>query len=160
MELNTRHASTTHSDATSPHPARARCRHISRNGRPCRYLAVSPETHFCKEHLPSPDSNCSEELALALKTAARNFDTPETVKDVLFLVFCALAEEKISERRAGILCYLAQTILHSHRAIAHQKKIKASRPRVYINDLPGPQWEIDVARQMALQDEEREARNR
>jgi hypothetical protein len=57
-----------------------------------------------------------------LTKAAGNFDTPETVKNVPFLVFCALAEGRITERRAGILCYLVQTLVHPHRAIALKKK--------------------------------------
>jgi hypothetical protein len=149
MELNTQKNSLAPS-------SRPRCRHISRNGRPCRYLAASAGKDFCKEHLPPAEPGSPEELTKALKKTAGRFDTPETVKDVLFLVFCALAEGRITERRAGILCYLAQTVLHSHRAIALKKQLdNKPRQRVFIDNLPGPEWETEFVRQQALRDMER-----
>jgi hypothetical protein len=126
MELTPLHPSS----ASSPEDAsgQRRCQHISRNGRPCRYLALSGNTLFCRAHQPAPSPGSPEalaELAGALQKAAHNFDSPERVKDVLFMIFRALLEGHITERKASILCYLAQTILHSHRAMTLQRKLDA-----------------------------------
>jgi hypothetical protein len=45
--------STANAPASIP-PPRPRCHHVSRTGRPCRYLGLSPENPFCKDHLPPP----------------------------------------------------------------------------------------------------------
>jgi hypothetical protein len=106
----------------TPRSTRPRCRHVSRSGRPCRYRAFSIEQPFCKNHLP-PD--CPEALYAALQRMARNFDTPEGVTNVLYTIFFALVEGRISERKAGLLTYITQTILHSHRATAFLHKLEA-----------------------------------
>jgi len=128
MEINSPH---------DPSP-RPRCQHVSRNGRSCRYFAVSPGQPFCKHHLPPPAPGSPQAVAEILRQAAGKLETPEDVTNVLFAVYCALAKGHISERRASNLCYLAQTALQAHRDIAQRKLRKASQPRIYINDLPAP----------------------
>jgi len=53
--------------AASLRPPRPRCQHVSRNGRPCRYLGLSPENPFCKDHVPPPPPGSPESLAKALE---------------------------------------------------------------------------------------------
>lgn len=131
MEMNLQHQAPTlaanpNSPGThaTPPPTRPRCSYVSRTGKPCRYLAVSVEKGFCKNHLPPPPPGSPEELAHTLEKMAGNFDTPEGVNHVMYVLFFALVQGKISERKAGILTYMAQTILHSHRAIAMKQKLE------------------------------------
>jgi hypothetical protein len=110
--------------AASLHPPRPRCQHISRNGRPCRYLGLSPENPFCKDHVPPPPPGTPEELAFALQRAAADFSSPQDVKNVMAKVFCAMLERRLSPKEAGVLCYIAQTILHCQRLSAYFDKVK------------------------------------
>ena len=114
--------STRNADA-SLHPPRPRCQHISRNGRPCRYLGLSPENPFCKDHVPPPPPGTPEELAYALQRAAADFSSPQDVKNVMAKVFCAMLERRVSPKEAGVLCYIAQTILHCQRLSAYFDKV-------------------------------------
>lgn len=124
--------------AASLHPSRPRCQHVSRNGRPCRYLGLSPENPFCKDHVPPPPPGSPESLAKALEEMGGKFETPEEVNRVLYVLFFALAKGTITERRAGILTYIAQTILHSHRAMQYRQQMeqKLSPSRPIILDIP------------------------
>ncbi len=109
--------------AASLHPPRPRCQHISRNGRPCRYLGLSPDNPFCKDHVPPPPPGTPEELAYALQRAAADFSSPQDVKNVMAKVFCVMLERRLSPKEAGVLCYIAQTILHCQRLSAYFDKV-------------------------------------
>jgi len=137
--------------AASLPPPRPRCLHVSRNGRPCRYLGLSPENPFCKDHVPPPPSGTPEALAYALQRAAADFSSPQDVKNVMAKVFCAMLERRLSPKEAGVLCYIAQTILHCQRLSAYFDKVKEQLakdaddgiPRNYFGDpiipyRPGP----------------------
>jgi hypothetical protein len=41
------------------------------------------------------------------------------------IIFHAMVQRRLSAREAGVLCFIAQTILHSHRAIAYHEKLQA-----------------------------------
>jgi len=115
--------STANAPASIP-PPRPRCQHLSRTGRPCRYLGLSPEKPFCKDHVPPPPPGTPEELAWALQRAAADFSSPEDVKNVMAKVFCAMLERRLSPKEAGVLCYIAQTILHCQRLDAYLEKVR------------------------------------
>ncbi len=107
-------------------PLRQRCPHVSRNGRRCRYLAASPVEPHCKYHLPENSSVVFSDL---LEKMAHNFDTPEGVNDVLYAIFFWLADGYISERKAGVLTYIAQTVLNSQRTNLQLQKLLAESER-------------------------------
>ncbi len=106
-------------------PPRPRCQHVSRNGRPCRYLGLSLENPFCKDHVPPPPPGTPEELAYSLQRAAADFSSPQDVKNVMAKVFCAMLERRLSPKEAGVLCYIAQTILHCQRLDVYLAKVEA-----------------------------------
>jgi len=87
MEMNQEQASSITPQAGHPTPTRPRCQHVSRNGKPCRYLGVSPETPFCRNHQPPLPPGSPDELADTLKQMAGNFDTPEGVNQVMYVLF-------------------------------------------------------------------------
>jgi len=133
-------------NAASSPPSRPRCQHVSRNGRPCRYLGLSPENPFCRNHVPP---GLPEDLAKTLEEMGGKFETPEEVTGVLRELFFALAKGTITERRAGILTYIAQTILHSHRAAQHfhQMEQELSPSRTIILDIPSAAAERALERE-------------
>lgn len=116
---------------TPPHLQR--CPHVSRNGRRCRYRASSIAEPYCKYHRPP---NSSAVLGKQLEIMAQNFDTPEGVNNVLYTIFFWLALGYISERKAGVLTYVAQTILNSQRTNLQLQKLinKFNRNGLCIDD--------------------------
>jgi len=104
----------------SPH----RCKHTSRTGRPCRYFA-SPDSRFCKHHSRDERPDTNDDLAAELAEAAGDFSSPGNVQRVMAKIFHALVQRRISTREAGVLCYIAQTILHTHRAVLQNERYKA-----------------------------------
>jgi hypothetical protein len=109
-----------------PEPRKAtallpRCRHKTSSGNPCRYFA-RPNSLYCKRHTKTAHPEAAT-LAAELIVIARNFDSPQDVRNVLCKIFHALVFDLITERRAGILCYMAHTILHSQRAQAQFQKL-------------------------------------
>jgi len=132
-------ASSTSSKVASAPPTRPRCKHVSRNGRACRYRAWSTLQPFCKYHLPS---DSPEAFYATLHRMAQNFDKPDGVTNVLFTIFFALVEDRISARKAGLLTYISQTILHSQRATTFFRKWEREEEaderwnRPYSNDSP------------------------
>lgn len=123
MEMNHQQiASTPSPEPVQLRPSRPRCQHVSRTGRPCRNLGLSAKQPFCKSHVP-PGSQ--EDLTFTLLEAAQNFNTPEGVNSALYTIFFALVEGYLTERKAGILTYVAQTILNSHRATAQLQRMAA-----------------------------------
>jgi len=125
--------------ASAPPSSRCRCQHQPRSGaKSCRYFAA-PGSRFCKHHTRDDRPDTNDALAAELAEAAGDFSSPKNVKLVMAKIFHALVQRRLSPKEAGVLCYIAQTILHSHRAIAYQQKLEnASKPRVIINDLPEP----------------------
>lgn len=127
--------STANAAASLPSP-RPRCLHVSRNGRACRYLGLSPESPFCKDHVPPPLGGTPQELACALQCAAADFSSPQDVKNVMAMVFCAMLERRLSPKEAGVLCYIAQTILHCQRLGAYLDKAKEVQAKDSDDDVP------------------------
>src|ERR1700739_724210 len=124
--------------ASLPETPRPGCHHVSRNGRPCRYLAVPAKQPFCRDHLPT---GCPEQLSDVLSEMAENFNSPEGVTNVLYTIFFALVDGYISERKAGILTYIAQTTLNSHRATAFLQKLEAeAEPKLWPMGPGSPLW--------------------
>ena len=101
--------------------ALTRCHHKTSSGKPCRYLA-RPNSRYCKRHDKSPHPEVAA-LSTDLAAVAQNFDSPADVKNVLLKIFHALAADLITERRAGILCYITHTILQAQRAAAYCQKL-------------------------------------
>lgn len=96
-------------DVLAPPGETRHCSYKTSTGKPCRYLAL-PGKVFCKNHvrrlLPDPDA-----LAEELIAAGGHLASPWKVSDVMGKVFHATLRRRISPREAGVLCYIAQTIL-------------------------------------------------
>ena len=131
---------------------RPRCSHISCNGLPCRYSA-EPGSDRCKHHLAStPSAQPDDALAEELLAAAGSLSSPADVNRLIRSVLQALVQRRLSAKEAGILCYIAQTSLHSQRAIARQQQLEAEAQQQQDEDedddgppkltwnLPPPAW--------------------
>ena len=108
---------------SSASPSRPRCSHKSQNGKPCRYSAMSG-FRFCKHHVPDEVPPSDDALAAILAKAAGHLSCPEDVRRVMAAIFHALVQHRLSSKDAGVLCYIAQTILHFLRTSAYLDKPK------------------------------------
>ena len=126
MELSPKPSSSTHpDDSPSAQKTPARCRHVSRGGKRCRYAAVSPMNPFCKTHIRIP--NPTEPILCAqigdlFQDEADGFHSPSGLRDALYHLFFAVTEGVVTERRATVLCYIIQTVLNVQRAVIEEEK--------------------------------------
>jgi hypothetical protein len=111
------------SPTTPRRPRRPRCHYVSANGIRCRYSAITETACLCKRHLaPNPnDPVTMDSIWQDLAEKGGSLDTAQNVKDSLSILFYCLVEGKITERRAGILCYILQSVLHAQRLISKRQ---------------------------------------
>ena len=127
----------THS-ASNPHLINnsARCIFFYPNGRRCRLIANSPNSHLCPAHdrLPANQPNPAE-IASTLTANLDDFTSAVQINDFLSRLLLLLAQDKISTRRAAVLAYITNQILRTLPAIAKEEN---AEPTQIIWDLPGP----------------------
>ncbi len=99
----------------------SRCSYLSSAGNRCR-MPASPDSPYCLSHTKN-NVIVASTLAAELSQAAASLGTPEDVSRVLAKIFLALAEDRLSTRKAAVLGYLGQMLLRSHREIAFHKKL-------------------------------------
>jgi hypothetical protein len=85
-------------------------------------MSASPGSLYCLSHAKNTNIVASA-LAAELSQAADSLGAPEDVNRVLAKIFLALAEDRLSTRKAAVLGYLGQMLLRSHREIAFHKKL-------------------------------------
>ena len=126
---------------TTPQPPRSnqpRCVYRFPSGPRCRNSASPQHPQLCSAHLqhaaslpppsaPEPPEAPAFDPALAaeLLAAAGDLSTPADVNRAMRGIFHAMVEHRLPPKEASILCYIAQTIPHSHRAMAYQEKLDA-----------------------------------
>lgn len=103
--------------AVKPTGALPSCRHIYPKGRHCRQAVIDPDSAYCATHAPlprpatvAPDS--AAEIASKLKEVESAADVTQFLAGLLNL----LADNRVSARRAAVLTYIANSMLHSLRA--------------------------------------------
>ncbi|HXL23125.1 MAG TPA: hypothetical protein VOA78_11705 [Candidatus Dormibacteraeota bacterium] len=123
--------STNPSATTAPFgPTPARCIHRTPAGRRCSAEAVDPQASFCRRHLFGstrryPDPSLASELLGDLT----EFDSAAEVNQFLSRLLRLLAEDRVSPRRAAVMAYTCNLLLHTHRAIEIENKIAANAPK-------------------------------
>jgi hypothetical protein len=120
-------------------PTPARCIHRTSGGRRCAAEAVDSQASFCRRHLFGstrryPDPSLAAELLGDLT----EFDSAAEVNQFLSRLLLLLAQDRVSPRRAAVMAYTCNLILHSHRAIDIENKIAANAPQEVIFDLVRP----------------------
>ena len=108
-----------------------RCTFTTGRGHRCRMLALSG-TPYCFSHQPKPEPD--PVIAPELAEAAGTLTSPEDVHRALAKIFQLLAEDRLSFKKAGVFCFLAQNILRAQREITIKQKLQAeleerNRPR-------------------------------
>jgi hypothetical protein len=104
------------------------CQYSTRNGNPCRYLAILGST-FCERHarkaeLKEASSKTEFDLGVQLAESAVKLSSPEDLNLVLGQIFRALALDLISTRKAAVLGYLIQMVLRTQHEIFRRQQIE------------------------------------
>ena len=121
----------------------SRCTFTSASGGRCRMFASSGSP-YCPHHAKSKLLVTSA-LATELIQAAGSLASPEEVNHVLAKIFLALADDRLTTRKASVLSYIGQMLLRSHREIAFHKKLAeeaAAREAEEEDAYAGSSWNI------------------
>src|SRR5712692_618326 len=110
-------------------PAGSRCQHRYKNGKRCRLLGSEPQLGFCPRHFrrklaaaspqsPSDFDDLSEDLLRGLS----HFRSSEDLREFLSRLLVEATNGRVSPRRAAVLAYITNQLLHSHRAVQKEEK--------------------------------------
>lgn len=112
--------------------APARCLHRFANGKRCRQSASESQAGLCGHHfrLSNP-----ADLSADLLPEPTDFLYGEDVQKFLARLVAQVANGRVSPRRAAVLAYITNQLLHSHRAIDKESE---NEPEQFIFDLPRP----------------------
>ena len=146
---STNTASITQSNATDtaqPKPNdSARCRHFTADGRRCRLAVLDTRSHLCFRHsallaASQPPQNDSEDLSAELLPELSQFSSGLDINKFLARLLILITKGRISPRRASVMAYVTNQLLHSHRAIARDNTVKPQDERLEFDfsDSPGP----------------------
>ena len=122
----------------------ARCHYRYPNGRRCTLPGLLERSGFCLRHhnhrvaagLPltfSPGDN--EDLSAELLPELSEFDTATPINKYLERLLVLATKGRVTPRRAAVLAYLTNQLLHSVHAMDRED---AAEPQGFIFDLPRP----------------------
>jgi hypothetical protein len=138
-------------DTAQPKPNdSARCRHFTADGRRCRLAVLDPRSHLCFRHSAllavSQPQNDSEDLSAELLPELSQFSSGLDIHKFLARLLILIIKGRISPRRASVMAYVTNQLLHSHRAIARDNHVPAQDERLEFDfsDWPGPPHESGI----------------
>jgi len=136
---STNTASVTQSNATDtaqPKPDdSARCRHFTADGRRCRLAVLDHRSHLCFRHsallaASQPPQNDSEDLSAELLLELSQFSSGVDINKFLARLLILITRGRISPRRASVMAYVTNQLLHSHRAIARDNHLQPQQETI------------------------------
>jgi hypothetical protein len=139
---------TLEAEATKPsstkHP---RCRHFTADGARCRLPILDSRSHLCFRHsaliaaAAQPPQNDSEDLSADLLPELSEFSAGTDIRQFLARLLTLVTKGRISPRRASVLAYITNQLLHSHRAIALEVGPPVEEKQRIVIDMPRPDRE-------------------
>jgi hypothetical protein len=123
-----------------------RCRHFTADGTRCRLPVLDTRSHLCFRHssliatAQSPQDDL-EDLSAELLPELSEFESAIDINKFLARLLVLVTKGRISPRRASVLGYITNQLLHSHRAIDRENFLQledAEPPRVECGDMPRP----------------------
>jgi hypothetical protein len=95
-----------------------RCRHHTARGRQCRLRALDTHSGYCFRHAkPRPVQSDSDDLSTELLGQLSEFESASEINKFLAKLLVLVTKGRVSPRRASVLAYITNQLLHSHRAI-------------------------------------------
>jgi len=124
----------------------SRCPYLYPNGKRCSLPGLPAHSGFCRHHspanvpiaIPPPVNNDSEDLSSELLPELSEFDSAADVRKFLARLLTLITKGRISPRRAAVMAYTTNQLLHSHRSILLETKAVDDQPRRIIIDMPEP----------------------
>jgi hypothetical protein len=120
------------------------CQYRFSNGKRCRLPGSKPHLGLCSHHfsLSNPGAsqqtfNDSEDLSADLLPELSEFAAGIDIRQFLARLLTLVTQGRISPRRASVLAYITNQLLHSHRVITLESTSAKSEQRIII-DMPGP----------------------
>ncbi len=123
--------------ATKPSSTNSpRCRHYTDQGRRCQLPVVDTRSGFCFRHAkPKPVQSDSDDLSVELLPELSEFSSGADIRQFLARLLIQVTKGRVSPRRASVLAYITNQLLHSHRAINREID---QEPVTVIWDASGP----------------------
>src|SRR5882762_2545492 len=144
-------AVTSRNDSSLRHaPKEGRCQHIFPNGKRCRKFASGSHLGLCLHHLTESAAigagfqqppNDSLDLSGELLPELSEFESAIDINKFLAKLLVLVTKGRVSPRRASVLGYITNQLLHSHRAIALDNHLQAQhsgQPIFDFSDWPDP----------------------
>ncbi|HEV1993453.1 MAG TPA: hypothetical protein VGR03_03900 [Candidatus Acidoferrum sp.] len=144
-------AVTTKKTSAPPRASReGRCQHRFSNGKRCRKFATASHFGLCLQHFTASaavgaglqqPANDSLDLSADLLPELSEFDSAVDINQFLARLLVLVTQGRISPRRASVLAYITNQLLHSHRAIDRENLLQledANPPRVETGTIPRP----------------------
>ncbi len=124
----------------------SRCLYRYPNGKRCRLPGLQAHFGFCLGHskacipgaFPPHSQSDSEDLSPELFPKLSEFDSAADIYQFLNRLLVLVTKGRVSPRRAAVLAYITNQLLHSHRAIARENEAQAEEPQQIIIDMPRP----------------------
>ena len=121
-----------------------RCQYRYANGKRCRLSGSQPHFGLCSLHFSQsnpgfsqPQFNDSEDLSADLLPELSEFSSGTDIRQFLARLLLLVTKGRVSPRRASVLAYITNQLLHSHRAIILETKPVEEEPQIII-DIPRP----------------------
>ncbi len=132
--------------AVPPKTPTSRCPYLYPNGKRCSLPGLPVHSGFCLRHsqaiaptaIPVPVYNDSEDLSADLLPDLSEFNSGVDINKFLARLLRLVTKGSISPRRAAVLAYITNQLLHSHRAIARETNPGDDEPQRIIIDMPRP----------------------
>jgi hypothetical protein len=117
-----------------------RCTHRFANGMRSRLLTLEAGSAFCAHANSVENQREPADTAAALTADLKEFRSAIPINDFLARLLLLLAENKISPRRAAVLAYITNQLLHTLPAIDRELNPKEdpNQPPEIVWDMPGP----------------------
>lgn len=116
-----------------------RCSHVYENSTRCRLFVREPYSSFCSRHKKlHPDGRVTESIIKVTADVA-DFRSAVPINQFLAQLLIAVAEKRVSPRRAAVLGFISNQLLRTLPVIDRELNPPGDdRGPIIINDLPRP----------------------
>ena len=125
---------------TNPVNVLPRCEHLTPTGRRCRQSLSDPTAVLCPFHLRLRQRRrqaSSADLSAELTAGLPDFKSAEAVNDFLSRLLVLQAQGRIAPRRAAVMIFNCNQILHSLTAILRENPPADDVAPTVVWDIPG-----------------------
>jgi hypothetical protein len=146
----TNSSSTVEVQAVTPKNDSARCQHRFANGKRCRSSASQSHFGLCLHHFTvsaavgasrQQSQSDSTDFSAELIGELTDFESAVAINKFLTNLLTLVTKGRISPRRAAVLAYITNQLLHTHRAIDYDDERHSDEPVTIIMNAPRPQYD-------------------